>query len=286
MEGKIFDFNPQTGQGLIRGKDGARYEFTIGQFKSQGAPKGGMKVDFDVVNGEAQGIYAISGGGGAALVETLKGAGATLKNADISSKVKAAASKINLPGRKKNAAPAMPSPDFPIGDADETIVWKEPPPTKLVAPSLPTSIDKERVAGALAALVAILSLLTPFANLVGIYFDDALLVDSVFLIDGAVGKVLFAAAAVAGAVYALDLNRLLVRMGAFVFLMALLFQMGKAMLFIRADYVYLSGLGDAVSFTNVVLERTGPGFYLAAIASLTMLVVAWAPGLVTGGAKS
>lgn len=74
MEGIILDFNKESKEGLIRGKDEKRYEFSLNDWKSEKEPAAQMKVDFDVEDGKAIRIYAVAGGKsfGANLGENLK----------------------------------------------------------------------------------------------------------------------------------------------------------------------------------------------------------------------
>ncbi|HFC6397412.1 TPA: DUF805 domain-containing protein [Neisseria polysaccharea] len=58
MKGQILDFSIQNGGGLISGKDGKRYPFKSEEWKEQGIPTRGMKVDFDVdETGQAVALY-------------------------------------------------------------------------------------------------------------------------------------------------------------------------------------------------------------------------------------
>jgi len=66
MNGKILDFNAESGEGMLRADDGDRYAFRLAEFKSQGTPTAGMVVDFDIKDNAAVGVYARSGGGGGA----------------------------------------------------------------------------------------------------------------------------------------------------------------------------------------------------------------------------
>lgn len=63
MKGAVLDFNRSSGQGLIRGEDGTRYEFSAADFKSDGPARSGQDVDFEVKDGRATAIYALSGKG-------------------------------------------------------------------------------------------------------------------------------------------------------------------------------------------------------------------------------
>lgn len=58
MKGQILDFSIQNGGGLISGKDGKRDPFKSEEWKEQGIPTRGMKVDFDVdETGQAVAVY-------------------------------------------------------------------------------------------------------------------------------------------------------------------------------------------------------------------------------------
>jgi hypothetical protein len=62
MEGKILDYNLDTEEGLIRGIDEKRYEFSGKDIASQLSPKPGMEADFEInKDGRAVSIY-ITGG--------------------------------------------------------------------------------------------------------------------------------------------------------------------------------------------------------------------------------
>ena len=57
MKGQILDFSIQAG-GLISSEDGKRYPFKNEEWKEQGVPTRGMKVDFDVdETGQAVALY-------------------------------------------------------------------------------------------------------------------------------------------------------------------------------------------------------------------------------------
>lgn len=58
MKGQILDFSIQNGGGLISSEDGKRYPFKSEEWKEQGVPTRGMKVDFDVdETGQAVALY-------------------------------------------------------------------------------------------------------------------------------------------------------------------------------------------------------------------------------------
>ena len=61
MKGQILDFSIQNG-GLISSEDGKRYPFKNEEWKEQGIPTRGMKVDFDVdEDGQAVAVYKALG---------------------------------------------------------------------------------------------------------------------------------------------------------------------------------------------------------------------------------
>lgn len=61
MKGQILDFSIQAG-GLISSEDGKRYPFKNEEWKEQGIPTRGMKVDFDVdEDGQAVAVYKALG---------------------------------------------------------------------------------------------------------------------------------------------------------------------------------------------------------------------------------
>lgn len=61
MKGQILDFSIQSG-GLISSEDGKRYPFKNEEWKEQGIPIRGMKVDFDVdETGQAVAVYKALG---------------------------------------------------------------------------------------------------------------------------------------------------------------------------------------------------------------------------------
>jgi cold shock CspA family protein len=60
MRGTIIDFNRTSGEGLIRGEDGNRYEYSAIEFKSDVAPRQGQEVDFEVKDGRATAVYALA----------------------------------------------------------------------------------------------------------------------------------------------------------------------------------------------------------------------------------
>lgn len=62
MKGQILDFSIQNGGGLISGEDGKRYPFKSKEWKEQGIPTRGMKVDFDIdETGQAVAVYKALG---------------------------------------------------------------------------------------------------------------------------------------------------------------------------------------------------------------------------------
>lgn len=63
MRGEILDFSIQSGSGLISGDDGKRYSFVGAEWKEIKPPTRGMKVDFDVRDGNAIAIYTLAKAG-------------------------------------------------------------------------------------------------------------------------------------------------------------------------------------------------------------------------------
>jgi cold shock CspA family protein len=60
MNGTVIAFDPETGKGLIRGSDGARYGFTIEEWLDRGRkPAIGHIVDFDIADGDARQIAVL-----------------------------------------------------------------------------------------------------------------------------------------------------------------------------------------------------------------------------------
>jgi hypothetical protein len=59
VEGKILDYNSQSRQGLIRGNDGNRYEFSADEYRSQAEIRIGQAVDFEVDGKRAVGVYLL-----------------------------------------------------------------------------------------------------------------------------------------------------------------------------------------------------------------------------------
>ena len=57
MKGKILDFNEENRTGVISGDDGNRYNFEIGQWKTDVLPKVSDEVDFSENDGTAEAIY-------------------------------------------------------------------------------------------------------------------------------------------------------------------------------------------------------------------------------------
>jgi len=64
MDGKVLGFDAVSGSGAIKGADGARYGFTVGDWRGSGAPKPGEAVDFEVEDKTARDIYPARSGGG------------------------------------------------------------------------------------------------------------------------------------------------------------------------------------------------------------------------------
>jgi len=60
MQGKVLEFNLQSGEGVIAGDDSTRYSFVRTEWKSTEIhPMANVMVDFEVSNGSAVGIYTI-----------------------------------------------------------------------------------------------------------------------------------------------------------------------------------------------------------------------------------
>jgi len=59
MEGQILAYDENTRKGLIKGEDSNRYDFTIMEWKAQGEPSLGMKVDFEFSENNATDIYPL-----------------------------------------------------------------------------------------------------------------------------------------------------------------------------------------------------------------------------------
>ncbi len=57
MKGKVLDFSISENQGIISGDDGNRYTFIGKEWKSPIHPQVGGRVDFDVDNKNAVGVY-------------------------------------------------------------------------------------------------------------------------------------------------------------------------------------------------------------------------------------
>jgi hypothetical protein len=57
MDGKVLGFDAASGTGAIKASDGARYTFSIGDWKGTAAPKPNDDVDFEAVGGAAREIY-------------------------------------------------------------------------------------------------------------------------------------------------------------------------------------------------------------------------------------
>ena len=57
MKGTILDFSVQNGEGIISGDNNQRYTFNGPEWKSSELPLRGMRVDFDMRNEVAVGIY-------------------------------------------------------------------------------------------------------------------------------------------------------------------------------------------------------------------------------------
>ncbi len=63
MKGKILAFDELQNKGVISSDDGKRYEFQGEQWKGGSKPKPGAKVDFEITENLATGIYLDSSAG-------------------------------------------------------------------------------------------------------------------------------------------------------------------------------------------------------------------------------
>ncbi len=59
MLGQILGYSIQTNQGIISADDGNRYTFSGSQWRANGAPLPGMRVDFDVQDEVVANIYPV-----------------------------------------------------------------------------------------------------------------------------------------------------------------------------------------------------------------------------------
>jgi hypothetical protein len=57
MKGIILDYSIQTSEGIISGDDNNRYKFAGSEWKETDAPARGQRVDFDISEGRATGVY-------------------------------------------------------------------------------------------------------------------------------------------------------------------------------------------------------------------------------------
>lgn len=65
MRGEILSFDTRTATGLISGEDGHRYTFSGVDFNGDmNAARAGRKVDFQIEDGNAVGIYPVAGTSG------------------------------------------------------------------------------------------------------------------------------------------------------------------------------------------------------------------------------
>lgn len=60
MKGRILDFSVQSGQGVIAGDDGKRYQFQGSDWKANSTPTAGTYVDFEAQDHLATGIYVVA----------------------------------------------------------------------------------------------------------------------------------------------------------------------------------------------------------------------------------
>jgi hypothetical protein len=63
MEGIVLHFDESTNKGVVRSENGDRFDFTDSDWKSNGAPRTGAKVDFVAKDKVASEIYAASSPG-------------------------------------------------------------------------------------------------------------------------------------------------------------------------------------------------------------------------------
>ncbi|MBL8551054.1 MAG: hypothetical protein JNJ73_13795 [Hyphomonadaceae bacterium] len=67
MRGHILGLEATRGVGLILGVDGARLEFPLSEWRSEGAPAAGQAVDYVLDAGQAKQVYAVPAGAAAAV---------------------------------------------------------------------------------------------------------------------------------------------------------------------------------------------------------------------------
>lgn len=60
MEGTVLNYDESTNKGVLRNESGDRFEFTNTDWKSNGSPRTGAKVDFVAQDNIATEIYAVS----------------------------------------------------------------------------------------------------------------------------------------------------------------------------------------------------------------------------------
>jgi hypothetical protein len=92
MKGKILDYSIQNSSGIISGEDGNRYEFSNTEWKSDKAPKVNQKVDFEIDDKIAKGIYLESSGLDFD-TDTIKSKLSDAKNSEIAGNLTAITSK-------------------------------------------------------------------------------------------------------------------------------------------------------------------------------------------------
>jgi len=64
MQGTILEVSMQSSSGIISGEDGARYNFAFNQWRAQGIPNKGQRVDFMPQDQNATEIYSTQSSGG------------------------------------------------------------------------------------------------------------------------------------------------------------------------------------------------------------------------------
>lgn len=60
MDGTVLHFDPGGESGLIRGSDGERYAFARADWRSEGVPGPGDRVDFEIVEGRAAEVFRVA----------------------------------------------------------------------------------------------------------------------------------------------------------------------------------------------------------------------------------
>jgi hypothetical protein len=65
MRGQVLGVEATRGVGVLLGADGARLEFPLAEWRSEGAPLAGQAVDYVLENGQARQVYALPAGAAA-----------------------------------------------------------------------------------------------------------------------------------------------------------------------------------------------------------------------------